>query len=208
MTSNLCAVRRPAGGACPASDYQQVEPVILGEAPTCAGCGRYTSVRPWLPPHFVLLEQWGEGWADVAFGTSLELLVSERLLRVVRTAGLDGFADASVVTITRPIRVVRANAARPRYFAVRPPQHRLEIDFARSGIRWARGRICPECGLGDGPWTAHGIVCQATGTKMPGLCYPVGLPGVCVASPDFVELARVHALSGFDLTPLSDLVRG
>lgn len=119
-----------------------------GVAQRCPDCGEETAPVPWLPPHCVELEVGQAGFEDVMFGTTPDLLVSERLVGHWRDAGLSGLFGFEAVQLRRVRKSGKRGETSPNYFHVGVAMSEVAVDQVASGLRWRTGPTCRRCEIG------------------------------------------------------------
>jgi hypothetical protein len=189
------------------TDAIKDDPVFHGDADRCPLCGGFTSMLPWLPPRRAELEIWG-GYADIAFPTGNNMLVSERfkcLYELTDLIGLNGFEPVEITGVVWR-RGSRKHAGDvPKYFYVRVSRSRARIDRAGSGIEMTiPGPVCPECCLSN-----RGVLKrQASLVLMPepkpfeDIFFARGAVGP-LTSERFYEFYHRHAITGARLIEAS-----
>ncbi|WP_044180739.1 double-CXXCG motif protein [Hyalangium minutum] len=189
------------------TQFSDVEPVNLGEAPLCPKCGGVIGMMTWLPPYRVELELYGSALGDFVKGPGYQVLISERMAEAVRAEGLTGLLGFD------PIEVVRVRRKRkglkpadvPRYFVVTPCFGRGAVDLSRSLLRRNRPLTCPEC-RNPGVDTIHGFTLEPGTWQGEDVFRPRGLPGRIVVSERFFEWVQRRGLTNMKLIPTEEYV--
>lgn len=183
------------------TDFVQVDPVRVGEAPRCEACGEPIGMLPWLPPLRVEIETWGTKFGDLAFGPGDSFLVSERFERLwerEQLVGLHGLEPVEIVRVRN--RGNRIKGPPPKYCRVWAGRSDVAIDPVRSGIRWVDPPAppCETCrgGIKKG-WER--IVLE--GQPRENLFIARGLPGRLLADDRFERFCEEHAISNCHLIP-------
>lgn len=135
-----------------------------GEAPVCSTCGKFTGLRPWLPPYRVEIDAWGKRFGDIAFSNvGDDIFVSPRFTEAWQREGLTGLSGFERVEIVKVRRHSRSIAEPPAYMKARVLRSGAEVDYAASGFEWlANAPTCPSCRIGNGVKRRKGIVINPT----------------------------------------------
>jgi hypothetical protein len=148
-----------------------------------------------LPPRRFELELWGKRFGDLSFGTSNDVLVSERFKDAYLGAGLTGFSEFTPAEIVKIIaRGGRYPKPVPRYFVTSPGRSRAVVDHSASGIDYSKPWKCEECRIGTmmrlrrlvlepGTWSGEDVFIAR------------GLPGTTITSERFKQFCDRHAFS-------------
>ncbi len=188
------------------TQYDDVEPVNLGEAPLCPRCNSALGLLEWLPPHRVELELHGQELGDFVPGPSNSFLVSARMaaaFRAERLTGLLGFHPAEVGRVRRKGKGPRPGAP-PPYFVVNVSFFgNSVVDVARSRLRYDAPVTCPECRT-QGVDSIHGFVLEPGTWKGEDIFRARGLPGVIIVSERFVQFVARHELTNMKLIPTEE----
>ena len=86
----------------------------LSDAPTCQACSEFIGPLRGLPPYRIELETWGNEFGDIAFGGSIELLVSQRFKELFEREGLIGLEDFEPVNVVRVLKYKRIKGTPPQ----------------------------------------------------------------------------------------------
>lgn len=175
---------------------------VFGPAPRCDSCGRFTGPRTWLPPFRVSLRGAGTVWPAIAFGTGLDLLVTQEAVHewgLRRQSGGTVLGDATVV---RTKWRGKMPSAAPHLVVIRPTESRDAIDAVASGMRRGLGIECAVCRSGGTLLGFDRIVLEEPRAN-PALDLFIarGLPGVVLCSDRLAERIRASAQPGVTLTP-------
>lgn len=184
--------------------YLAVGEARLGEAPRCPTCDAALGPRRWLPPYRVELEAWGLGFGDIAFGPSMDLLVSERFVQVWTTArlvGLNGFDPVEVLKVRKHGRVLDQP---PTYLHVDVVRSETTVDTAASGVVRDERPICPDCRLGGIISEVHGVALEASIEPAEDIFVARGLPGTIFVSQRCHDLFSSASLRNVLLIPASE----
>jgi hypothetical protein len=176
-----------------ATDFTPVGGTPLGDAPRCPTCEKYIGLRPMLPPLTVDLENWGSSWADISFGPTDQILVSERLVKVFSHAGQNGISSLEPATIAK-IKRHRSSAAvnPPSYWVGMVSRSRAKVDDSGSGLERDGAVCCQECGLGGVIKRLQRLVLKAGTWSGEDVFFARGLPGVVIVTERFQSLCRAH----------------
>jgi len=177
------------------TDYLPVDGSRTGDAPRCAVCGKALGMLPLLPPVRVELEGWGQRWGDVAFGPGDQILVSEKLKRLVLEAGLVGFARFDPVEIVKTKRHKSAVGVPPDYWLASILRSRAAIDESASGLVRDEAPICEECRTGGIIKRVSRIALQVNFWPGEDVFFARGLPGTVLVSERFCGLCQDNDLA-------------
>lgn len=189
-----------AGRGEAVTDFMPVDGAPSGEAPRCEVCGKYVGMRPLLPPVRVELDGWGGMWGDVAFGTSDQVLVSDRLKNALADAGLNGFARVDPVVVEK-VRRRRPSisGSPPEYWLATVARSRVMLDDSASGLERDDGAVCPECGLGGVIKRVRRVVLRPNTWTGEDVFFARGLPGTILVSERFKSLCETAEIANFVL---------
>jgi hypothetical protein len=187
------------------TEFEEIAPVRLGDAPRCPTCGLFVGGLPWLPPYRALVRAHGEQLGDVAFGVGDSLLVSDRFRRAWEAEGLRGLSrfDALEELRVRPAKLAKSAVS---YFHVSVEYGRTEVDEERSIIERSEPPSCGQCKTG-GTDSIRGFAIAEGTWSGEDIFYAWGLPGTTVVTERLKQLAERYALTNIHLTPVEDYVR-
>lgn len=176
------------------TQYQLVDNINVGKAPMCPECGEPIGSLEWLPPYEVEIEVWEEGdvdgYPDILFGSSDDLLASERFVMAFKDArltGLRGFDQVKVIKETVRHSNRSSRPSRPDYFRVVVEQSRAIFDDEKSGAEWGIGwSACPEC-RGTAPKRWKRVALQHGSWSGEDVFTARGLAGVILVSQKFKD---------------------
>ncbi len=181
---------------------EDMDPVILGEAPKCPKCGRAVGLLEWLPPHRVKVSSAKpEKWGDFLWGTFFPFMVSERFKTIYEREGLTGievfYPPAEVVRVGRR-RTGDIPAGMPAYHLVKIPWGRANMDDAASEVE----RKPWSCAYCRGSVIRYErIVIEPGSWQGDDLFIARGLSGVVLASERFKEVVESYGLTNVWLIP-------
>jgi hypothetical protein len=165
----------------------------LGPAPRCAVCGDAVGMLTLLPPFQVELTLWGHHYGDIACGSGMELLVSQRFRDGFLREGLTGipsFIPAEVMNIkSRKKKIV---GEMPRYFIGPPTRSRAAIDDEASGLVRRPPWTCEACRSGGIRRTKR-IVFEPGTWSGEDIFIARGLPGRIFTSQRFKNFCDEHS---------------
>lgn len=170
------------------TDYVPVDPIVLGDAARCSGCGEFMTMMPWLPPYRVVLEVWTNTFGDIAFGPYGELLLTSNLVRAFEQSRLTGLQIQGPVEV---IQIKRRGGARvqtdsPSYLCAMPIVAHTKIDMAASGVETKDPIYCADCQAGLLMRHARVVVDESTWSGED-IFYARGLSGLIITSERFAE---------------------
>jgi hypothetical protein len=187
------------------TDFIPVSNAVLGDAPRCHACGRYTGLRPLLVPLEVDVELWGHSWGDVAFGPGDQLLISDKSKGAFENACIRGFERIESVTVRRVRRRGEFKAASsPKYWLATIIHGTGFIDDEKSGLRRTDERVCIECGLGGVVRGLKRVVLTPGSWSGEDVFYARGLPGTILVSKHFKDVVEASGLTGFQFENADD----
>ena len=113
---------------------------------SCPRCGRPIGMRDWLPPHRILIEQWGKAFSDV-IRLSDGIIVSDNFVNMYNRNGLVGLNDVGKVEVVRVIRRKKApELTAPDYYWARIQYSSTTVDQLASGYVWEdSSKVCSVC---------------------------------------------------------------
>ena len=189
------------------TQFDDVDPVNLGDTPHCPRCGGHMGMLPWLPPYRVALELHGQVPGDFVEGPGYEVLISERFAQAFQAEGLTGLLGFHPVEVVRVRRKRKGPAphAVPSYFAVTACFGRGAVDEARSRIRRSEPITCPEC-RSAGVDSVHGFALEPGTWQGEDVFRPRGKRGSLVVSERFAEFVQRHGFTNMKLTPTEEYV--
>jgi hypothetical protein len=191
----------PSHGSAEApTDFDQVDPVRLGDAPLCHRCGRALGPLSTLPPMRGSLRVWTERAGDVVRSPGGPFIVSKRLWDCFQRAGLVGLRPIGEVEITK-VKHRRLILPIPRYLSCEVARSGAAVDSIASGLVREGGAVCPECRTGGIIKRWKGVVLEVGTWTGEDIFTPRGLPGTILASARFAEMVRTNQLLNCNLTP-------
>lgn len=186
------------------TDYIEVEPINLGEAPKCDVCGQYIGSLAWLPPFRVQIETFGD-FGDIVLGPSIDLLISDRLKDLFESNQLIGFLGFEPVEVVRVKTHKREVKKPPTYFHVNIMHSNAEIDLVQSNfVRKEQSPICPTCNWGGIVKRAKQIILKPQTWSGEDVFIAKGLYGMIITSERFYDLFMQNGLTGAVLTPAEE----
>lgn len=172
-----------------------------GVFPKCPTCQRYIAVQEYLEPPVVELEGWGDRWADFAFGTGEQLLLSWRAVECFKNSDLRGLKIVGEVEVEKVVRHSTRLRAPPRYYLVTLARSAAALDPGLSGLISEHEQKCGDCqfageikalrriALTPGTWSGEDMfICR-------------GLPGVQLVTEKVVTAAAHFDLLGAEFIP-------
>jgi hypothetical protein len=189
------------------TEFDDVEPVNLGDAPQCPTCGEAVGMLTWLPPYRGELELHGAAPGDFIKGPSNHVLVSERMAEAFRVEGLTGllgFHPVEVVGV-RPKRKKAKLTDEHRYVAVTVCYGRGAVDLARSHLRRNKPITCAEC-RNPGVDSIHGFILEPDTWQGEDVFRPRGLQGRILVSERFAEFVKRHGFTNMKLIPTEEYI--
>jgi hypothetical protein len=197
-------LRKPRAGLSEAdTEFYEVEPVNMGEAPRCEACGRLVGMLPLLPPYKVELETWGRSFGDVAFGPGESLLFSERFRDLFighGLTGLEGFDPVEVVNITSHNRLASGS---PPYYHATVARSQAVIDQEKSEFEWSQKPTCMVCREGHDIRRWKRIVIAPDTWSGEDLFVPIGL-FEWLASERFKRFCEENEITNAFLVPAEE----
>lgn len=186
------------------TEFLDVEPSILGDAPQCDVCRNYIDGSPWLPPYYAQLEVWERSFGDLAFGPGNELLVTDRFQLCWNEMGLVGLVGFEPVQIVKVVRRKRFNGETPPYSHVVPVRSETRVDLRASELEHDDdGSYCPVCHSGNvRGWKR--IVFQPDTWSGEDVFVARGLPGTIFVSDRFREFRDEYGISNCPLIPAEE----
>jgi hypothetical protein len=182
--------------------FDKMEPVHRGETAdcqTCPVCGEDVGMLPWLPPYRAELKAYGKALGDVAFGPSMELLVSDRFRQAWEARSLRGVEFAPLERLRiRPARLGKKGA---NYFEMTPRHFGTRVDLKRSLIEFDKPFACNKC-MNAGVDTVRGFAIDEKSWTGEDIFYTWGLPGSIVVTDRVRQLRDEHSLTNINLTPV------
>jgi len=202
MKHEYFVLKRPKSGDSDAvTDFVDVEPRVVGDAPHCPACGQALGSLRWLPPHHVEIETWGSEFGDVVFGPGPDLLVSERFAFLWEQEGLSGLEGFDPVKVERAVCRSRGIPEAPSYFRVDVEQSDVAVDELSSGLERDGEPSCDECRIGGIVKRSRRIVLESGSHESRDLFVARGLPGVVLASWRFERFCVGHGIGNAVLVP-------
>jgi len=189
------------------TEFSDVEPTNLGDAPRCPQCGDVIGMLTWLPPYRVELELHGMAFADVIESTGGVLLVTERFAEDFKAeglAGLSGFHPVEVVRVVRKRRGPKPGLP-PRYLAVTTGYGPPALDMERSRIRGTEPMKCSWCRY-VGCEAVDGLALEAATWNGEDVFRARGLLGTTIVTERFMRFAERHAMSHMSFVPIEKYV--
>lgn len=193
------------------TEFSDIYPFPVGEAPKCETCARFVGSLPCLPPYRIELELWNSVFGDIAFGAGGDILLSARFKAFseeLELRGLQGFDSVEVVRVIRHKRPKPALDDQPEYFRVTLIRSRTAIDIQQSGLESSLGPRCPDClrGLGSNYIIkrAKRIIVDLKTWTGEDAFFARGLPGTRLVSERFKELMDGYRLTGTTLIPAEE----
>ena len=180
--------------------FDPIDAVMGDNLDTCSYCGNFLSMRPWLPPYKVDLEAWAPHFGDMAFGPGDDILVSERLLEVLRREGVTGLTQITPVEVRKAKKKVKFVGAAPKYYKTNVQRTSTEIDLEASGLAWEAGKVCNECLTGDGFLGWKRIIIKQETWDQTDIFEARGLPTV-ICSQKFHDVITAADAKGITLIP-------
>jgi hypothetical protein len=187
--------------------FHSVNPVKLGEAPSCPQCGDPIGMLPQMPPFRGELKLFGAALGDFVDAAGYDFLISERMADAFRAEGLTGllgFHPVEVVRVRRKRRGPQLGAV-PHYLAVTACFGRGAVDEARSHVRHSAPVTCSECRYA-GLDSIHGFTLEPGTWQGEDVFRPRGLQGDLVVSERFAEFVQRHGFTNMKLIPTEEYV--
>jgi hypothetical protein len=184
------------------TDYLQLEPYNLGEAPRCPRCGNYTGMLPWLPPYRAELTVWGDRFGDVASGPDYSRLVSKRFKTLWQAEGLVGLEGFDPVEVVRVRRRRKGLGESPAYFHVTIVRSAVAVDQERSGMQWDGPPTCDVCRLGRNLKGYERIVPESEPAE--NICRVRGVPATVLVNEQFRMFCEKHQIGNCHLIPAAE----
>lgn len=167
------------------TDYVEVHPCHLGDAPDSGTCGGIVGLVERLPPGRVGHDLWVGTFGDIVFATGFKLFVSERFPTLWADAdltGLDGFDPVQVARVTRFGRGKKWRKLPPPYYYASGVRSRATVDDARSAIKRGKKPTYWTCRLAP---RGAGAACAPSVSSLTGALGPERIcffPAACPAS--------------------------
>lgn len=190
------------------TQFRDVTPVNLGDAPLCPRCNSALGSRTWQPPYRVELEVHGQSLGDFVRGAGSSRLVSERMAEAFQTEGLTGLLGFHPVEVVRVRKKHRSKApgAMPGYRVVNVSFFGTSVvDVGRSRLRYDKPVTCPEC-RSAGLESAHGFRLEPGTWQGEDVFRARGLPGIIIVSERFAQFVQRHGLTNMKLIPAEEYV--
>lgn len=195
MNFAVLDLRRSTFNECGFFSFDPVEPVFLGELPTCPFCGVGLGPKPWLPPFKVKLV--GDRPGDVcASGYGRKFLASPRFIEMCSKEGIEGldFCDD-------PVEVINLGTeSSVSYFVVRPVNVLTHLDEEASGLRVHNLIGCNRCRVAQRTRVERIQIDERTWEGEDIFC-PSGLYGTILVTSRFSEAIERHKISNVHLIP-------
>ena len=181
-----------------------MQPEHIGEVSdcqTCPVCGEHVGMLPWLPPYRAELKAYGKALGDVAFGSSMSLLVSDRFRNAWEAAHLRGLVFTPLERLR--VRPPRLGKKRVTYFHVAPRRFGARVDLKRSLIEYGQPITCSYC-LSAGVDTVRGMAIEESSWTGEDMFIPWGKPGSIIVTDRVRQLRDEHGLTNVNLTPVEE----
>jgi hypothetical protein len=183
------------------TDFLKPKGTKRGDAPRCPVCNTPVGMKVWEPPFRVKIQFWGTRHGDIAYFMD-DLLVSERLVDMIRSESLTGIDIISEATVSE-VSPKRMAHEIPRYFIGRIRRTEAIFDHVASGAEYRRMWTCTECRIGE--MNRHKRVSLIPNTWTgEDLFIAKGLPGVFLTSSRFHDFARSHGFLNVHLIRASE----
>lgn len=190
------------------TQFRDVKPINLGDAPLCPRCNSALGSLTWQPPYRVALEIHGQSPGDFVRGSGSSRLISKRMAEAFQTEGLTGLLDFQPVEVVRVRNKHRdkAPSALPSYLVVNVSFFGTSaVDVGRSRLRYDKPVTCPAC-RSAGLESAHGFVLEPNTWQGEDVFRARGLPGIIIVSERFAEFVQRHGFTNMKLIPTEEYV--
>jgi hypothetical protein len=188
------------------TQFRDVKPINLGDAPLCPRCNSALGSLTWQPPYRVALEIHGQSPGDFVRGSGSSRLISKRMAEAFQTerlTGLLGFHPVEVVRVRKKQRS-RTPGVVPNYLVVNVSFFGTSaVDAGRSRLRYDKPVTCPEC-RSAGLESAHGFVLEPDTWQGEDVFRARGLPGIIIVSERFAEFVKRHGFTNMKLIPTEE----
>jgi hypothetical protein len=115
----------------------------------CPKCGKTLNSGYWLRPRHIVLTNRRIPDFLYVWGTSVDFLLSERALEVIREAGLTGIKNVEPIDSARFLRKAKKEVAIPQYYHFEVERSMIQLDREHSRIKYGstvhEDWICPLC---------------------------------------------------------------
>lgn len=198
-------VLHPLVGSPDETEFEELEPVRLGDAPRCSMCGLFVGSKPWMPPYRAVVKGRGEQLGDVAFGVGSSLLVSDTFRRAWEAEGLRGQVRFEMIEDlkVRPSKFARSAMS---FFQVLIAYGRTELDEQRSIIERSEPPSCGRCKAGGAIKGVRGFAIAEGTWSGEDIFYAWGLPGAIIVTDQVQKLAAQCELKNVHVTAVEDYV--
>jgi hypothetical protein len=198
-------VLHPAVGSTDETEFEELAPVHLGDAPRCFTCDWLLGPKPWLPPYRAVVRGHGRYLGDIAFGVGSSLLVSGAFRRAWESENLRGLSQFATLDEQR-IRPPRLAREAPSFFRVLVAYGRAAVDEGRSLLERSGTKSCERCGNGAVLKSVRGFSIADDTWSGEDMFYAWGLPGTVIVSDRFKQLAERHTLRNVHVTAIEEYV--
>lgn len=185
------------------TQFADVDPVNLGDAPHCPRCNSPLGARIWLPPYRGELELHGKDFGDFVRSSGYEVLISERMAKAFQAealTGLVGFSPVELVRVRKKRKGPMPAAAPPHYLVATACFSSAAVDVTRSRLRYGEPVTCLEC-RSAGLDSIHGFTLETGTWKGEDVFCARGLPGTLIVSERFAGFIARHGFTNMKLTP-------
>ncbi len=124
---------------------EPIDPVNHGSATKCENCGRYLTMKAWLPPYKVKMSRPYLG--DFITGSVQYIIVSDNFRKAYIDAGLKGLNEFYKVDLYYKRKLIEDK----QYFFSPVSLSNARVDIIKSGIQFENGNdLCKLCQNGQG----------------------------------------------------------
>ena len=161
-------------------------------------------MMPLIPPIRLEIKSWGFAWGDIAFGTGMQILVSEKLKSQFLAEGLDGITRFDSVEIVRAKRNKSVETTFPTYYLASIKISRAAIDELSSGLVRDETLVCNECRVGRVIKRIDKIILEPDTPPTEDIFIARGLPGTILVSERFKLVCEMDKLLNCSFVPAEE----
>ena len=150
MDTQIYVVEQPDGhyaeDACLVSTKSEYD---FSPREACPKCGKQLNSGYWLKPRHIVLTNRRVPDFFYVWGTSVDFLLSERALQVIREAGLTGIKNVEPIDSARFLRKAKKEVPIPQFYHFEVERSMIRLNHERSCISYGKTvhpeRICSLC---------------------------------------------------------------
>lgn len=178
---------------------EKAEPIIYADPDYCNKCKKPMSMKKWLPPYRVILEN--QIYGDFIYGSFTEMLASEKFMSAYKKSSLKGIADFHLVKIVKIRHKKKNDLKPPQYYKIQIIRTETLIDEKLSSFEreFDFGQTyCETCRIGGVINSFNGIFLIESTWTGEDIFYAKGLPGEIIVTQDFVDFASNCKFTNID----------